>query len=130
MEETLGLEPIDFSDFVTQLRIRIGKVLNRTNDQYFDCILPSLFKESSASAAGLNIPIFRTIHHHLLENSSIHTLLKGCEQSTASVMSKHNGNFYVAFESGVIIEASLKTHEIVKVLLAKNYGPCTLTLAS
>ena len=64
------------------------------------------------AAANNNIPIFRTLHHHLLENSSIHTIMKGCEQLTCSVISKSNGLYYAGFESGVIIEASLKTHEI------------------
>ena len=98
MEETLLEEPVDFSDFVTQLRIRIGKVANRTNDQHFDCILPSLYKETSAAAgAGNNIPIFRTIHHHLLENSSIHTIIRGSEMLTCSVISKSNGLYYCGF---------------------------------
>lgn len=124
MEETLRLEPIDFSDFITQLRIRIGK---RPNDQHVECILPALFRDSSASAASLNLPIFRTVHHHLLENAATHALVPGCEQATATVLA--SGGYYVAFESGVIIEASLKNHEITRILLTKNYAPCTLSLA-
>ena len=46
MEETLKYESIDFSDFVTQLRTRIGGVCRVKNntDQVIEYILPSLYK--------------------------------------------------------------------------------------
>lgn len=57
-------------------------------------------------------------------------LIKNCEKPTSTVISKSNGLFYVAFESGVIIEACIKTSEITKIMIGKSAGITSLELAN